>query len=999
MKIRKLLTKTLLAALSMFVGGNAVWAQTLPTPVYFNDFSSTEGLTVVGNGEFITDADSRFGQIFHNDPTNSSAIRTNYLKLPSDVLTHSAESKEMTIGFWVNKKDEDSYFFAPLFAAYGAAPSTSDGTNGKPMFVCETRGLLQLNCAGYCDFGINSDPAGSQFNDGTPYVSTVWLDDAKWHYYTVVLTSTTAKVYVDGELKNGWTVDGTTDGQVISGLFEHGADLSYVTLGGNQAWDWKDADPAFGFDDFAVYDAALTADQIKQVIDKKLYTRVTYDFTSYSSRTLSNSETRAFNGNSTLHYYASNLPEVFDRFAFQFAGTVSIGTDGLYVQRTKGDHVGIVGLSAGDKVKINFSQGEIMVRGNISNWAGITADWSTYTTGKEIPVSVAGNMSLQAKTNCKISSIVIETLTEETMTAPAISTESNGDARRVTITDGVSNLKSGVTTYYTIDGSEPTALSNVYTGPFDVTETCTVKAISISNSSAEKQSGITSEFVNLEVVDNPVMVVTKADNNNRIVTITCTTDGATIYYSETEKTSDDEGWSTYTSPVSTDASTLWAYAMKAGNKSEVVSIATGAGTTVNLAEPTLTHSGVNQYTIANNQSGIVGAPTATLHYQIDGGAEQTTTAASVNIPVSADGVLTYWLTAEGYGATAQTNANIYVSVPLAIATTIDLCTSQLAAWATRGNAVDGLDNYYKYQSGETVVGDGVFAATFGYGNNGENTWRMQQYHGGTKNQYSAESIAILGVREGQVVRVECYGGVPTVNSNLTVMEANTYPNSYSFMVVADGNAILNIPKNTTLTKIYIEQNVVDVTIGTNGYATFASPYALNLATLPEGLTAYKAKVEGTTVKFTQVTEAVQGNTGLLLKGTASAPYSIPVVAEGNDIAESNEFLVNVEGTIFTGDEACYYFAMKAGSNPLLFALFNPSNVAVPSSKAYLKVLKADYDASGARLNFVFDDVVTGIRTIDNQTIDNSSVYDLQGRRVANPARGLYIVNGKKVVIK
>ena len=243
-----------------------------PNRVYFNDFSSTEGLTIIGSGEFITDADPQFGQVYHNDPNNTSAVRTNYLKLPSDVLSHSAESREMTIGFWVNKKSEDVFFFSPLFAAYGAAPDATNG-NTSPMFVCEARGLLQLNCNGWCDFGINDNPAGTSFNNGSPYVSTVWLDDGNWHYYTAVLTTTTAKVYIDGELKNGWTVDGTSDGQVISGLFTSGGtNLTYVTLGGNQAWEWNDPDPAFAFDDFAVYNKALTAEEIAEIIADKNYT-------------------------------------------------------------------------------------------------------------------------------------------------------------------------------------------------------------------------------------------------------------------------------------------------------------------------------------------------------------------------------------------------------------------------------------------------------------------------------------------------------------------------------------------------------------------------------------------------------------------------------------------------------------------------------------------------------------------------------------------------------
>ena len=81
---------------------------------------------------------------------------------------------------------------------------------------------------------------------------TNWLDDEQWHYYVVNFTSTTATVYLDGEVKNAWKVDGTSDGQVIDGLFTGGSNLKYICLGGNQAWNWNDADAPFMFDDLTV---------------------------------------------------------------------------------------------------------------------------------------------------------------------------------------------------------------------------------------------------------------------------------------------------------------------------------------------------------------------------------------------------------------------------------------------------------------------------------------------------------------------------------------------------------------------------------------------------------------------------------------------------------------------------------------------------------------------------------------------------------------------------
>ena len=285
--------RTALAALLMAVGFQGAWADEQPTPVYFNDFSSAEGLTIVGNGVFEDDADPRFGQVFHNDPSLTLALRTNYLQLPEDVLSHSVESKEMTIGFWVNAASAgalNNYTYAPLFTAYGSGPNTE---NGMPMMALQSRGPIQINCSGWSDFTGENHVDGkvniyhqNAWEAGSADYNFVrnWLDDGAWHLYVVTFTSTEAIQYLDGEITNHWTFDPSVDGQKITGLFSNGSDLKYISLGGNQAWSWGDPDAAFCFDDFAVYDKALTADQIKQVINEKLATTATFDFTSENIR-------------------------------------------------------------------------------------------------------------------------------------------------------------------------------------------------------------------------------------------------------------------------------------------------------------------------------------------------------------------------------------------------------------------------------------------------------------------------------------------------------------------------------------------------------------------------------------------------------------------------------------------------------------------------------------------------------------------------------------------
>ena len=68
---------------------------------------------------------------------------------------------------------------------------------------------------------------------------------------------------------------------------------------------------------------------------------------------------------------------------------------------------------------------------------------------------------------------------------------------------------------------------------------------------------------------------------------------------------------------------------------------------------------------------------------------------------------------------------------------------------------------------------------------------------------------------------------------------------------------------------------------------------------------------------------------------------------------------------------------------------------IPAHKAYLTV-----SGSSQARALTFDGETTGILSIENQMDSfKGEFYNLSGQRVSAPTRGLYIVNGKKVVIK
>jgi hypothetical protein len=92
----------------------------------------------------------------------------------------------------------------------------------------------------------------------------------------------------------------------------------------------------------------------------------------------------------------------------------------------------------------------------------------------------------------------------------------------------------------------------------------------------------------------------------------------------------------------------------------------------------------------------------------------------------------------------------------------------------------------------------------------------------------------------------------------------------------------------------------------------------------------------------------------------------------------------------------YTFAMSKG------ALCQPASEAVRLG-AYRWYLEINPTVnSTATFSFGrFDDVegTTGLENVKVEIVDNDVYYDLSGRRVENPTKGIYIKNGKKVYVK
>lgn len=225
---------------------------------------------------------------------------------------------------------------------------------------------------------------------------------------------------------------------------------------------------------------------------------------------------------------------------------------------------------------------------------------------------------------------------------------------------------------------------------------------------------------------------------------------------------------------------------------------------------------------------------------------------------------------------------------------------------------------------------------------------------------------------------------------------------------ASGSTALNVDQSLNITLLpnrygasawlVEEVKTLDVTMNTVGDETWATLYLPFSVTTPEGVTAYTGtQKDENTVGLTDVKDGIiPAQTGVVLKGTATTcPLTL-----------TNDAVAPVEGNIFTGTclpisvtpetlENYYVLSTLQG----VIGLYWPQEgtTALAANKAYIDNTPA---AGAAGYRFVFgDDTTVGINGAQFGQPSDAPYYDLSGRRVAQPAKGIYIHNGKKVFIK
>lgn len=201
------------------------------------------------------------------------------------------------------------------------------------------------------------------------------------------------------------------------------------------------------------------------------------------------------------------------------------------------------------------------------------------------------------------------------------------------------------------------------------------------------------------------------------------------------------------------------------------------------------------------------------------------------------------------------------------------------------------------------------------------------------------------------------------NSSAFTFEEVTYPNTITFNNAQNINGVSHI-------------------------ATFSAPFA---TIIPANVKAYYVSAKGTEATMAAIdAKVIPANQGVILTSeSGDAATMVPAAGEtaaaitGNQLGHSAgaaKTLTAGEGYILgNGTEGIAFYPCKDGSLPI--------------NKAYL----LGNGESAIVMNF--GNAVTGINTIAAPANSKAPIFDLSGRRVVKATKGLYIQNGKKVIVK
>ena len=269
--------------------------------------------------------------------------------------------------------------------------------------------------------------------------------------------------------------------------------------------------------------------------------------------------------------------------------------------------------------------------------------------------------------------------------------------------------------------------------------------------------------------------------------------------------------------------------------------------------------------------------------------------------------------------------------------------------------------------------------------------------------FQGVSIDVLDISSFDTSKVTNMHGMFAENNKLTTIIVG---DKWDTSKVTDSDYMFNISPNivgedgTTVGSVidltnahtgaggYLTKKTVSITTNAVGKDNWATYYKSNVNRVADAnTTVYIATVAGDKLTLTTVADKnIKAGQAVILKSTAATITLTSTTDEATADFSAND----LQGVDVAETAPANTYVLGNGTKGIGFYRFTGTTLS--ANKAYITV------SAGAREFFDFDNV-TGIKTVRNNSLENAVYYNLQGHRVLNPTKGLYILNGKKVVIK
>ena len=498
-----------------------------------------------------------------------------------------------------------------------------------------------------------------------------------------------------------------------------------------------------------------------------------------------------------------------------------------------------------------------------------------------------------------------------------------------------------------------------------------------------------------EIVTAPQANITAINGTKRTVTITAQDATHKLYYYFGD---DSTNPTEYTDPITvSETSTLHYYAQStSGTKSEVQDLVVNC-VAVTLSAPSIMRMGANSYKITATQTATDGiTPVPTIHYTIDGGAEQTVANGTTINDVDKD--IEAWAEADGFTTSSKTTATYVAAYTYREDWSYDMNTFPSTYSITAiADAIDG-DTKATINGNENMYNLNSIEKKDLYVENSTGWLLRNQSTVAFKCQYAKASIAINNVTTDDIIYIKTNtdGSKYSISSVTNGNVAYNYDYT-EYFIVPEANGAVTVTMNTGTAIYTVMVGKRDITKTIPSATKLASFSATSNTAVPEGVGVYKAKIDGNTVTLTKVeTSVIPANTGVIVKCETDGEKTFKVTLDGSDGDFSDNGLIptSVEANATVPSTGTYY-ALSASEQT--FGVVT-GGITLSGNKAYLAAPASD--AKQTTLSILFADELTGISSATAKTAQtDGAYYTLQGVKTLKPAKGLYIRNGKKVIVK